>query len=150
MIYTIGHSNNKIEDLVKLLSAYKINLVLDVRSYPYSRYNFQFNGKALSKTLSNHGIAYEFLGDCLGGRPSDPTCYKAGKLPEGKANYLELVDYKEVAKKEWYLKGISRLTHLAKTQEIAIMCSEEDPNRCHRHHLIADTLIKNQFQWAYS
>lgn len=146
MIYTIGHSNNKIEKLIELLNEYKIDLVLDVRSYPYSKYNPQFNGKILSKTLLNHEIAYEFLGDCLGGRPSDPTCYKTGTLPEGKANYLELVDYDQVAKKDWYIKGISRLMELARTKKAAIMCSEEDPSRCHRHHLIAKSLLKNQVQ----
>lgn len=146
MIYTIGHSNNKIEKLIELLKIYKINLVLDVRSYPYSKYNPQFNGKALSKTLLNHEIAYEFLGGCLGGRPNDPTCYKTGTLPEGRVNYLELVDYEMVAKKDWYLKGILKLLDLSADKRAAIMCSEEDPSRCHRHHLIAKTLLKNQVQ----
>jgi len=146
MIYTIGHSNNKIDDFMNLLLSFKIEMVLDVRSYPYSKYNPQFNGKTIAQTLSNSGIAYEYLGDCLGGRPRDPTCYKAGKIPEGKANYLELVDYEEVSKRDWYIKGIYRLIELAKTKRIALMCSEEDPNRCHRHHLIAKTLVNNQMQ----
>lgn len=149
MIYTIGHSTKTIENFIKVLLSNKIDLVLDVRSYPYSKYNPQFNGRSLANSLSSSKIMYEYFGDCLGGRPKDPTCYKTRKLPEGKANYLEIVDYDEVAKKDWYKKGILRLIEQARTHNIAIMCSEGDPNRCHRHHLIARTLVNDQMQVAH-
>jgi uncharacterized protein (DUF488 family) len=87
-------------------------------------------------------IEYVFAGEHLGGRPTDPTCYKNGAVPEGKANYLKLVEYAEVMKRDWYQRGIERLLQIASERLTAIMCSEEDPMQCHRHHLIAQTLLK--------
>jgi uncharacterized protein (DUF488 family) len=91
--------------------------------------------------LSKAGIGYEFTGEALGGRPTDPTCYRNGQLPPPKSNYFKMVDYETVATKSWYLEGIERLIKIATKKRTAIMCSEEDPNRCHRHHLIAQTLL---------
>ncbi len=140
-IYTIGHSNVPVEDLIEQLHRYEIQTLIDVRSAPYSKYVPQFNREALSRLLeANYGISYQFEGDDLGGRPKDPTCYKQGAVPDGKANYLELVDYAEVARRDWFRRAIDRLVVIASQQRAAIMCSEEDPLRCHRHHLIARTL----------
>ena len=115
---------------------------MDVRTVPYSQYTHQFNREVFANTLKEAGIEYKFAGEPLGRRPNDPTCYKRGELPQNKTNYLELVDYAEVAKRDWYQKGIGRLLTIAEQHRTVIMCSEEDPNHCHRHHLIAQTLIK--------
>ncbi len=141
-IYTIGHGNVTDQELLNLLANYEIKVLLDVRSVPYSQYTHQFNRELFSQTLGTAGIDYRFAGEYLGGRPKDPTCYKNGELPEGKANYLGLVDYREVAKRAWYLKAIDRLLMIATEQRTVLMCSEEDPQRCHRHHLVAQTLLE--------
>ena len=140
-VYTIGHSNKEAKVLIELLKKYSIDLLIDVRSYPYSQYNPQFNKQNIEKELLANGINYLFLGNYLGGRPKDPTCYKGGEIPKSKVNYLDVVDYIEVSKRDWYNKGIDVLLSNARTNRVAIMCSEEDPNRCHRHHLIAKTLL---------
>ena len=62
-------------------------------------------------------------------------------IPAGHADYLALVDYAEVASRLWYRRGIARLRQIAAEGRTAVMCSEEDPHRCHRHHLIAQTLL---------
>jgi hypothetical protein len=36
--YTIGHSNHPIEKFLKLLEKYNINVIVDARSVPYSKY----------------------------------------------------------------------------------------------------------------
>jgi uncharacterized protein (DUF488 family) len=87
-------------------------------------------------------IEYVFAGDYLGGRPTDPTCYKDGVVPDGKADYLKLVDYTEVMKRDWYQRGIQRLLEIASQRQTVIMCSEEDPMMCHRHQLLTQTLLK--------
>ena len=140
-IYTVGHSNQEASELVELLLKHGIKIVVDVRSSPYSQYTPQFNRETLGQTLEDCGIDYAFAGEYLGGRPKDPTCYKNGELPPPKADYLKLVDYGEVAKRPWYKKGIARLLEIAGERRTAILCSEEDPNECHRHHLIAQTLL---------
>jgi uncharacterized protein (DUF488 family) len=141
-LFTIGHSNISADDFLAALRAHQIANVVDVRSSPFSQYAPQFNQLDLAQTLSRVSIDYEFAGEALGGRPTDPSCYRNGQIPPPKSDYLKLVDYEAVATKSWYLDGIDRLIEIAKESRTAIMCSEEDPNRCHRHHLIAQTLFE--------
>ena len=52
------------------------------------------------------------------------------------------MNYPEVMKKNWYVKGIDRLIQLASENSIAVMCSEENPGECHRHHLIVKFIME--------
>jgi uncharacterized protein (DUF488 family) len=140
-IYTIGHSNLAIEEFVAALNHFGVRGLVDVRSTPYSQYSPQYNQETLDCSLKEAGIGYRFAGESLGGRPVDPTCYKDGVVPDGHANYLELVDYDEVSRRPWFQKGIERLLDLAAQESTAIMCSEEDPVRCHRYHLITQAIL---------
>ncbi|HEX9986898.1 MAG TPA: DUF488 domain-containing protein [Chloroflexia bacterium] len=142
-IYTVGHSNLEASDLVGMLLQHGVKALVDVRSSPYSQYATQFNRETFARTLAHVGIEYIFAGDYLGGRPKDPTCYKNGEIPPPKSDYLKLVDYQEVARRPWFKKGIARLMEIAGERPTAIMCSEEDPSQCHRHHLIAQTLLEH-------
>ena len=148
-ILTIGHSNLSSEEFVAVLRRHGVATVVDVRSVPFSQYTPQFNRGVLERALAGAGIGYAFAGDYLGGRPTDPTCYKDGEVPEGEANYLVLVDYDEVATRPWYRRGLARLIEIAVERPTAIMCSEEDPLRCHRHHLIAQTLLERGIAVAH-
>lgn len=141
-LYTIGHSNHEFEKFVALLRANDISLIVDVRTSPFSRYNMSFNKDILESKLHKSKIEYFFAGKRLGGRPDDPTCYKNNKLPEKGADFLNLVDYGKIMTKAWFKKGVENLTNLAEKQVTAIMCSEEDPAKCHRHHLIAKFLFE--------
>jgi uncharacterized protein (DUF488 family) len=146
-IYTIGHGNARAATIVELLTQYSVRILVDVRSAPYSRHNPQFNRETFSETLTAAGIAYRYEGKDLGGRPSDPTCYRTAEVPDGETDredFLKLVDYAEVAKRPWYLAGIERLIATAGEARTAIMCAEEDPRNCHRSHLIAQTLLERQ------
>ena len=115
--------------------------LVDVRSAPHSRYNPQLNKENLESVLPQRDIQYAWAGKYLGGRPSDPTCYKGQSLPPEGADYLHEVDYPEVMKRKWFVQGINRLLEMADEQTTAIMCSEENPAECHRHHLIAQYLM---------
>jgi len=129
-IYTIGHSNLAFEEFTKLLQAHDIRMVVDVRSVPYSRYSPQFNREELQEKLKRSGIGYRYLGDSLGGRPKDSDYYDGDKPV-----------YEKIARKQFYKSGIEELIEVASKLRTAIMCSEEDPYRCHRHRLIAQTLL---------
>ena len=142
-LYTIGHSNHRLEEFIQLLEDNGIMCVVDVRTTPASRYNPQFNRDNLEQILPEHNIEYAFAGKFLGGRPSDPGCYKKRVLPGENTDYLHEVDYPEVMRREWFIKGVQRLLEMADTQTTAIMCSEEDPAHCHRHHLIARYLMRD-------
>ena len=141
-LYTIGHSHHRLERLVQLLEDNGIMTLVDVRTAPASRYNPQFNKENLERDLPEHNLQFAFAGKYLEGRPTDPTCYKSRTLPTEGADDLHEVDYPEVMKRTWFVKGIERLLELADEQTTAILCSEENPAQCHRHHLIAKYLMR--------
>jgi len=133
IIYTIGHSNVEVEAVTELLKAHDVEVVLDVRSSPYSEHAPQFNRDDFAEQLANDGIEYVYGGHYLGGRPKDPSCYDE--------HDEEKVLYREVEKRDWYQEGIGGLIELATEKWTAVMCAEEDPSHCHRHLLIAQTLL---------
>lgn len=142
-LFTIGHGAHPLEKFIRLLEDNGVMMLVDVRTAPFSRYHPQFNKESLERALPEHGLQYAFAGKFLGGRPSDPTCYKSRTLPGEGTDYLHEVDYPEVMKRPWFRAGIQRLLELADEQTTAILCSEEDPAQCHRHHLIARYLIQH-------
>ena len=80
IVLTVGHSNHPLETFLALLRQHGVTVVADVRSAPYSRFNPQFNRKALEGSLETIGMEYVFLGRALGGRPDDPSCYEDGRV----------------------------------------------------------------------
>ena len=131
-LYTIGHSNAESEAFTVLLQRHEIELLVDTRSQPYSRYTPQFNRETLKAALNSAGIAYAFMGDSLGGRPAGEQFY----FPSGK------VDYDLLEQADFYQAGLERLLDLAAECRVALMCSEADYHHCHRYNLITRTLVK--------
>lgn len=143
-LYTVGHSNHTPETFLGLLRLHEIAVLIDVRSAPYSRYVPHFNKSELQEYLPKQGIDYRYAGEYLGGQPKDETVYKNQQVPDAeREQFLKLVDYEAVMKKDWYLKGIRRLLEIIEQTagSVTIMCSEGDPLDCHRHHLIARSLV---------
>ena len=68
-LYTIGHSNHKLEIFLSYLKDYQITHLIDVRTTPQSRWNPQYNRNSLNTSLRKEGIGYNHLGDVLGGKP---------------------------------------------------------------------------------
>jgi uncharacterized protein (DUF488 family) len=141
ILYTIGHSNHPLDYFLGLLMDHGIRLLADVRSTPYSRYNPQYNRKALQQSLQTQGVDYTYLGDTLGGRPTDPACYVYHTVPTRSSDFLHEVDYPTVMQQAWFIQGIHNLLEMAGRQPTCILCSEKDPTRCHRHLLIARYLL---------
>jgi len=65
-IFTIGHSNRSIEEFLRLLSLYKIKILVDVRRWPMSNKFPHFNSENLSRSLSSIGLKYIWM-ENLGG-----------------------------------------------------------------------------------
>lgn len=131
-IFSIGHSNQSIENFFALLQQYQIQVLVDVRSSPYSKYVPHFNSIALASATEQTEIKYLFMGQELGGRPDGDEFYDTE----------DHVLYKRVAESALFLTGIQRLKEVSTTSRTAIMCSEEDPATCHRHLLIGHVLTK--------
>ncbi len=128
-VLTIGHSTHETDVFVALLQGHGVTEVVDVRSSPYSRFNPQFNRETLAKSLVACGIAYAFLGQELGGRPNDASCYENGR-----------VRYDLVNKTPPFQKGIARIIQDMPHRRVALMCSEKEPLECHRTLLVAQAL----------
>jgi len=139
MIYSIGHGNKKIEDFLNELNSFKISYLIDVRSSPYSKYNPQFNREMLKNELEKAGFTYVYLGENLGGLPSDRSCYVDGK-----------VDYDLIKEKDFFKEGLARLIVAnEKKINVAIMCSETKPEECHRSKLIGQELLKQNISMVH-
>jgi uncharacterized protein (DUF488 family) len=131
-VLTIGHSRHAIERFLALLAQHGVELLIDARSQPYSRFSPQFSRKALAAAVEAGGVRYRFLGDELGGRPPQPACYRAdGTLDPDRVEQLA-----------GYQRGIDELVAEIARGRAAVMCAEEDPVRCHRRLLIARTLVR--------
>jgi uncharacterized protein (DUF488 family) len=129
-LFTIGHSNIRVEEFLDLLRQHGVEVLVDVRTAPYSRYCPQFNGPELRRAVEAAGVQYRFAGEALGGKPRDESLRGEDGTP----------DYDKIAASPLYQEGLSRLEVLAASIRVAIMCSEADPAQCHREKLIARSL----------
>jgi uncharacterized protein (DUF488 family) len=116
--------------MLSLLGTTRIDAVADVRTVPRSRYVPHFDAQPLSVALAARNIRYVPLGRQLGGRPDGDEFY----------DKKDHVRYDRLAECEVFRAGIERLLNGAKEYRIALLCSEEDPSRCHRHLLIGRVL----------
>ncbi len=129
-LFTIGYSNRSIGDFIALLKQHKITALCDVRSAPYSSRNPQFNREIFKQSLKSHNIEYVFLGEELGARPKDLSCYVEGKAI-----------YQKIAATNLFKKGLERIKlGMQKGYVLALMCAEKDPMMCHRTILICRNL----------
>ena len=133
-LYTIGHSNHEMADFVGLLTMHAVDVVADVRSQPYSRFE-HFRREPLEMSLESHGIGYVFLGRELGARRDEVECYENDQ-----------VSFDRVAELPAFLGGIARLERGAVDHDIALMCAEREPLDCHRTVLVARHLAGRSIQ----
>ncbi|MGB6722015.1 MAG: DUF488 domain-containing protein [Terracidiphilus sp.] len=131
-VYTIGHSAHSVEELIGLLIGRAIDVVVDTRSAPYSRFAPQFDREVLRQSLVESGIKYLFLGGELGGRPKNPAYYD----DHGR------VLYGRMKTDEDFAAGIERLERGIAAFRVALLCGEEDPAHCHRRLLVGRVLVE--------
>ncbi|HWC97305.1 MAG TPA: DUF488 domain-containing protein [Candidatus Sulfopaludibacter sp.] len=128
---TIGHSNRPLEALIGMLRAHGVQTLVDVRTVPKSRHNPQFNREALPGPLESAGIAYRHMPG-LGGlrhpRPDSTNLGWRNSSFRGYADYMETPEFS---------RNLDALLEIP--GEVAVMCAEAVPWRCHRS-LIADAL----------
>ncbi len=111
-IYSIGHSNRDINEFIRLLKKFGIQVVIDVRRFPTSKFSF-YKKENLSNILKKEGIEYVHL-ENLGG-------YRGGYE-------------KWMLSNEWR-NAYNELKKIATKKRVAIMCAEKFPFRCHRRYI---------------
>ena len=137
MIYTIGHSTRTSDELIALLREAGVDLLVDIRTVPRSRFNPQFNADALPKTLGEAGIGYRHM-PALGGLRHRPK----GAPPSPNALWQNeaFQAYADYALTPVFRAALDELRALARHQVCAIMCAEAVWWRCHRR-IVTDYLL---------
>ena len=133
IVFTIGHSNRPIEEFIALLSASRIELLIDIRTVPKSRHNPQFGQDLLPPALAEAGIGYEYIGS-LGGlrhaRKDSPNSGWRNKSFRGYADHMQSDEFHA---------GVDAVLVRSTDRRCALMCAEAVPWRCHRS-MVADAL----------
>jgi uncharacterized protein (DUF488 family) len=117
-IWTLGHGNRSLEEFLELLKGHHIELLVDVRRFPTSKWP-HFRSEDLRKSLERRGIEYTHMPG-LGG-------FRTG----GYVKHMETEEFRQ---------ALEELLRIARHRRIAIMCAERLFFRCHRR-FIADALV---------
>ena len=126
VLYSIGHSNQTFDEFLQMLQSQQIDVIVDVRSIPASKYTPQFNKEPLRASLNRHNIAYMHFGEEFGARRTDAL------------DEYNNVNFEMAATTSNFQKGVERIRHgLDKGYRIAFMCSEANPLECHRFALVS-------------
>jgi uncharacterized protein (DUF488 family) len=134
LIYTIGHSNQAIDEFRELVQVFNVNCIIDVRSVPASAYTPQFNQDALKYYLKRFNISYLHFGKEFGARRYD--CLDKDNN----------VNFDEAVKTNYFQDGVHRLIQgIDKGYNVALMCSESQPIECHRFAMISRYLNEHSF-----
>ncbi len=116
-IYTIGYGNMIIQDFLESLNKFDIKLLIDVRGYPKSKWNADYNLLALKAHLTKNGIEYKW--------------------------YKELRGYVNHKSIKYYYR-LKDIILLSSKKNVVIMCSELNPNRCHRYIKLTPDIEKKK------
>jgi len=113
-ICTLGTSTRSTEEFIELLSSHGVEVVVDVRRFPSSRFE-QFCREKLEGLLPEARIDYIYMGEELGG-------YRRG-------------GYQRFTTTPQFLSGLQKLEEIARKRSMAIICAERFPWRCHRRFI---------------
>ena len=133
-VLTIGHSTRPIDEFIRLLTAHGVDRVVDIRTIPRSRQNPQFNRETLSRVLRRASIRYTHMSGLGGFRHPRRDSVNGGWR---NASFRGYADYMQTAT---FRKSLDRCIDLARHGQVALMCAEAVPWRCHRS-LVADALL---------
>lgn len=125
-IYSVGHGLLTWEQFALLLQPLSVEIVVDVRAYPYVEAAPWFNRDRLEHMVRRNGWEYLWLGSQLGALTAD-----------GRLDYL----CKEQDPR--YREGILELMTLGHERQVVLLSAQANPQHSHRHHLIAQTLIRH-------
>jgi uncharacterized protein (DUF488 family) len=131
-VFTIGHGTRLAEELVECLLEAGVRTLVDVRRFPVSRRNPQFEGAAIAETLREAGFGYRHAVE-LGGR-------RSGEPGEDRFACIRTAGFRSYAARmgseEWQWALQAALVDPLP----CLMCAETLWARCHRR-LISEFLV---------
>jgi uncharacterized protein (DUF488 family) len=131
-VHTIGHGTRPAEELVECLREVGVRTLVDVRRYPGSRRNPQFDGATLARTLREAGIGYRHAIE-LGGR-------RSGEPGEEQFGCIRVAGFRSYAARMGSDEWQEALDAALSEPEPCLMCAETHWSRCHRR-LISELLV---------
>ena len=132
-LWTIGHSNRPIAELIAMLTQAAIATLVDVRAQPHSARHPQFNEESLRESCGQANIVYHWAGRHLGGKRAMRFDSPHVALDEDRRGFADHMGT------EIFKKALSQFVGLAARAPTPMLCAERDPEHCHRA-LIADYL----------
>jgi uncharacterized protein (DUF488 family) len=137
ILYTIGHSNRPLDEFLKMLDAFKIKQVIDVRYIPKSRHVPWSSQNSLAATLKAKKILYTHMPELGGRRHPKKNSVNDGWENEGFRGYADYMQTPE------FIQALDKLNEDIKLYNSAIMCAEALPWRCHRSLISDAEVIRN-------
>jgi uncharacterized protein (DUF488 family) len=131
-VWTIGHGTRPAAALVEMLERAGVQTLVDVRRYPGSRRNPQYNRGALERVLGDSGIAYRHA-EALGGRLS-------GEPGEERFGCIRQPAFRSYAARMGTDAWQAALASVLAETAPCVMCAETPWAKCHRR-FIADLLV---------
>lgn len=131
-VWTIGHGTRPGEELLEILRSAGVRTLVDVRRVPRSRWNPQYNLRAIEETVTKAGLQYrhaEALGGLLSGQAGEErfTCIRTAAFRSYAAR---------MGTPAWQEALAAALAEPAP----CLMCAETAWQRCHRR-LISELLV---------
>jgi uncharacterized protein (DUF488 family) len=118
-----------------MLNAHAVKRLIDVRTVPRSRHNPQYNREELSPALGRVHLHYSHMPGLGGLRKPRKDAFM--NLGWRNLNFRGYADYMQTPE---FAGQLQDLVAMAALEQVAIMCAEAVPWRCHRS-LIADALL---------
>ncbi|SDY86141.1 DUF488 family protein [Citreimonas salinaria] len=134
---TIGHSNRSPQTVIDMLRDAGVRQLIDVRSFPRSRSNPDFNEDRFPERLAEHQIGYRHMLALGGRRPKQPDVDDDLNSFWRVRSFHNYADY---ALGSDFQNAFSELLTLGRAETLALMCSEAVWWRCHRR-IITDWLL---------
>jgi uncharacterized protein (DUF488 family) len=132
VVFTVGHGTRELDELIDVLDGAAVRTLVDVRRFPGSRRNPQFNQGPVAVALEEAGIAYRHAVE-LGGR-------RSGEPGEDRFACIRTPAFRSyvarMGRPEWQRALAEALAEPAP----CFMCAETPWQRCHRR-FIAELLV---------
>jgi uncharacterized protein (DUF488 family) len=132
VVFTVGHGVRPVEELIETLRGAGVQTLVDVRRFPSSRRNPQFNEAALRSSLESEGIAYRHAEELGGRRSAEPG--------EDRFPCIRVAAFRSYAARMGTEPWQEALASALEEPAPCFMCAESLWTRCHRR-LIADLLV---------
>ncbi|MFJ8107811.1 DUF488 family protein [Streptomyces sp. NPDC096132] len=123
-LWSAGYEGRDIDSFVASLVESHIDVVADVRLTPISRKK-GFSKTRLGEALAEAGIEYTHLRG-LGNPKDNRAPFWDGRVAEGRARFQGVLRSEEAQ------TDLDRLAERAQQSRVAVLCFEQDENRCHR------------------